>query len=85
MGIAIEQAQLCPLSEGAFSVGAVIVGQDGQDGQDGQEISRGYSREGNPYYHGEGWCVPGPRALSAPDSASHAGRHRAASAGPAVG
>lgn len=47
MSVAVQQAQLCPPSEGAFSVAAVIVGQDGQ------EISRGYSREGDPHYHAE--------------------------------
>lgn len=36
-----------PPYEGVFSVGAVIVGQDGR------EISRGYSREGDPHYHAE--------------------------------
>lgn len=47
MAIAIEQAQLCPPSEGAYSVGAVIV-----DG-DGRELSRGYSRESDPHVHAE--------------------------------
>lgn len=47
MGVAVEQARLCPPSDGAFSVGAVIVGEDGQ------EISRGYSREDDPHYHAE--------------------------------
>ena len=47
MSVAVEQAQLCPPPEGAFSVGAVILGQNGQ------EISRGYSREGDPHYHAE--------------------------------
>jgi diaminohydroxyphosphoribosylaminopyrimidine deaminase/5-amino-6-(5-phosphoribosylamino)uracil reductase len=47
MGLAIGQAHLCPPSEGAYSVGAVIV-----DG-DGNELSRGYSREGDPHVHAE--------------------------------
>jgi diaminohydroxyphosphoribosylaminopyrimidine deaminase/5-amino-6-(5-phosphoribosylamino)uracil reductase len=47
MNIAIELAHLCPPSEGAYSVGAVIV-----DG-DGNEMSRGYSRESDPHVHAE--------------------------------
>lgn len=45
---AIELSRECPPSEGAYSVGAVIVTQDGE------EISTGYSREGNdPKVHAE--------------------------------
>jgi diaminohydroxyphosphoribosylaminopyrimidine deaminase / 5-amino-6-(5-phosphoribosylamino)uracil reductase len=47
MRVAIELAHLCPRSPGAFSVGAVIVGQDGI------EISRGYSRETDGHVHAE--------------------------------
>ncbi|MFE1250785.1 dihydrofolate reductase family protein [Streptomyces sp. NPDC058735] len=44
---AIELAGKCPPSEGAYSVGAVIVGADGT------ELSHGYSREGDPHVHAE--------------------------------
>ena len=48
MRVAIELAWLCPPSESAYSVGAVIVGADGT------EVSRGYSREGgDPLVHAE--------------------------------
>jgi pyrimidine deaminase RibD-like protein len=48
MRVAIELAWLCPPSETAYSVGAVIVGADGT------ELSRGYSREGgDPVVHAE--------------------------------
>jgi diaminohydroxyphosphoribosylaminopyrimidine deaminase / 5-amino-6-(5-phosphoribosylamino)uracil reductase len=47
MSLAIKQAHLCPPSETAYSVGAVIV-----DGN-GNELSRGYSREGDPHVHAE--------------------------------
>ena len=48
MRVAIELAWLCPPSESAYSVGAVIVGADGA------ELSRGYSREGgDPLVHAE--------------------------------
>ncbi|MFC3966439.1 deaminase [Nocardia jiangsuensis] len=43
---AIELARQCPVVEGAFSVGAVIVA-------DGQEIAAGYSRETDPKVHAE--------------------------------
>lgn len=43
---AIELARLCPPSDTAFSVGAVIVA-------DGLEISTGYSRETDPKVHAE--------------------------------
>ncbi|MGX1778371.1 deaminase [Nocardia brasiliensis] len=46
MNRAIELAGLCPIVEGAFSVGAVIVA-------DGVEISTGYSRETDPKIHAE--------------------------------
>jgi diaminohydroxyphosphoribosylaminopyrimidine deaminase/5-amino-6-(5-phosphoribosylamino)uracil reductase len=44
---AIELSRLCPPSERAFSVGAVIV-----DGQ-GNELANGYSRETDPTIHAE--------------------------------
>lgn len=47
MRLAIDLAHLCPPSEGAYSVGAVIVDEDGH------EISRGYSRETDPHVHAE--------------------------------
>jgi diaminohydroxyphosphoribosylaminopyrimidine deaminase/5-amino-6-(5-phosphoribosylamino)uracil reductase len=47
MELAISLAHQCPPSEGAYSVGAVIVDADGQ------ELSRGYSREGDPHVHAE--------------------------------
>lgn len=47
MTVAIELAHRCPPSPGAFSVGAVIVGQNGE------EISRGYSREIDSHVHAE--------------------------------
>jgi pyrimidine deaminase RibD-like protein len=48
MRVAVELAWLCPPSETAYSVGAVIVGADGT------EVSRGYSREGrDPVVHAE--------------------------------
>ena len=48
MWAAVELAWLCPPSETAYSVGAVIVGADGT------EVSRGYSREGgDPVVHAE--------------------------------
>ena len=47
MKLAIDLARLCPPSEGAYSVGAVIVGEDGN------ELSRGYSRETNAHVHAE--------------------------------
>jgi diaminohydroxyphosphoribosylaminopyrimidine deaminase / 5-amino-6-(5-phosphoribosylamino)uracil reductase len=47
MAVAIELAHQCPPSPGAFSVGAVIVDQNGE------EISRGYSRETDSQVHAE--------------------------------
>ncbi|WP_405135557.1 deaminase [Nocardia sp. NBC_01388] len=47
MNRAIDLARECPVVEGAFSVGAVIVSADGQ------EISTGYSRETDPKIHAE--------------------------------
>jgi diaminohydroxyphosphoribosylaminopyrimidine deaminase / 5-amino-6-(5-phosphoribosylamino)uracil reductase len=51
MELAIELSRLCPPSESAYSVGAVIVDGDG-DG-DGRELARGYSREDDPHVHAE--------------------------------
>ena len=47
MRLAIELSQQCPPSEGAYSVGAVIVAPSGE------EIARGYSRESDPQVHAE--------------------------------
>ena len=44
---AVELSRLCPPSESAFSVGAVIVGEDGQ------VLSTGFSREQEEYDHAE--------------------------------
>jgi pyrimidine deaminase RibD-like protein len=44
---AIELAHLCPPAARAFSVGAVIIDEDGQ------EIAWGYSRESDPRVHAE--------------------------------
>ncbi|MEU5879264.1 deaminase [Spirillospora sp. NPDC047279] len=45
--LACDLAALCPPSETAFSVGAVILGADGR------EIARGHSREDDPHAHAE--------------------------------
>jgi diaminohydroxyphosphoribosylaminopyrimidine deaminase/5-amino-6-(5-phosphoribosylamino)uracil reductase len=48
MSLAIDLAHLCPPSEGAYSVGAVVVDERGH------EISRGHSREGgDAHVHAE--------------------------------
>lgn len=47
MSLAVDLARLCPPSEGAYSVGAVIVDEHGH------EIARGYSRENDPHVHAE--------------------------------
>jgi diaminohydroxyphosphoribosylaminopyrimidine deaminase / 5-amino-6-(5-phosphoribosylamino)uracil reductase len=47
MRLAIDLAWQCPPSPTAYSVGAVIVGADGE------ELSRGFSREGDPVVHAE--------------------------------
>jgi diaminohydroxyphosphoribosylaminopyrimidine deaminase / 5-amino-6-(5-phosphoribosylamino)uracil reductase len=44
---AIDESRRCPPTSTAYSVGAIIV-----DG-DGVELSRGYSRETDPYVHAE--------------------------------
>ncbi|MCL7382186.1 deaminase [Streptomyces sp. 35G-GA-8] len=44
---AIDLAALCPPASGAYSVGAVIVGEDGT------ELATGYSRETGPREHAE--------------------------------
>lgn len=44
---AIDLSRKCPPAEGAFSVGAIIVGTDGQ------EVSHGYSRETDTHVHAE--------------------------------
>ncbi|GGV43701.1 hypothetical protein GCM10010495_71650 [Kitasatospora herbaricolor] len=47
LGRAVELSKLCPPSETAFSVGAVVVGADGTT------VSEGWSREGDPLVHAE--------------------------------
>jgi diaminohydroxyphosphoribosylaminopyrimidine deaminase / 5-amino-6-(5-phosphoribosylamino)uracil reductase len=47
MSLAVELAWLCPPSDSAYSVGAVIVAADGA------ELSRGFSREDDPHVHAE--------------------------------
>jgi diaminohydroxyphosphoribosylaminopyrimidine deaminase / 5-amino-6-(5-phosphoribosylamino)uracil reductase len=47
MELAVELAHCCPPSEGAYSVGAVIVDDQGH------EVARGYSREADPHVHAE--------------------------------
>lgn len=47
MAVAIEQSKLCPVVDGAYSVGAVVVDKDGN------EVSRGYSRETDEKVHAE--------------------------------
>jgi diaminohydroxyphosphoribosylaminopyrimidine deaminase/5-amino-6-(5-phosphoribosylamino)uracil reductase len=47
LSLAVDLAALCPPSQTAFSVGAVIVGPGGT------EIARGYSRETDPRDHAE--------------------------------
>jgi diaminohydroxyphosphoribosylaminopyrimidine deaminase/5-amino-6-(5-phosphoribosylamino)uracil reductase len=63
MELAIELAWQGPPSEGAYSVGAVIVGADGT------ELAHGFSREGgDPHVHAEeaalGKLVPGDPRLA---------------------
>jgi pyrimidine deaminase RibD-like protein len=63
MELAIELAWQCPPSEGAYSVGAIIVSADGT------ELARGFSREGDdPQAHAEeaalGKLVPGDPRLA---------------------
>ncbi|MFC4911671.1 dCMP deaminase [Actinomadura gamaensis] len=47
LALACDLAALCPPSETAFSVGAVVVGPDGT------ELARGFSRESDPSDHAE--------------------------------
>src|SRR5258708_2383391 len=47
MSLAVDLAKLCPPSEGAYSVGAVIVDEHGK------EMARGYSGEDEPHVHAE--------------------------------
>lgn len=47
LSLAVDLAALCPPSQTAFSVGAVVVGPDGT------ELARGYSRESDPHDHAE--------------------------------
>jgi diaminohydroxyphosphoribosylaminopyrimidine deaminase / 5-amino-6-(5-phosphoribosylamino)uracil reductase len=59
MSLAVGLAWLCPPSDTAYSVGAVVVGADGT------ELSRGFSRENDPHVHAEesalGKLAPWPR------------------------
>ncbi|WP_308312475.1 deaminase [Streptomyces sp. ISL-11] len=64
MAAAIELSRRCPPAEGAYSVGAVIVGADGN------EISHGYSRETDLHVHAEESALA---KLSADDDARLAG------------
>jgi diaminohydroxyphosphoribosylaminopyrimidine deaminase / 5-amino-6-(5-phosphoribosylamino)uracil reductase len=47
MSRAIDLSRLCPPADGAYSVGAVIVGVDGR------QLSFGFSRETDPHVHAE--------------------------------
>jgi pyrimidine deaminase RibD-like protein len=47
MNRAIELSRLCPPSQGAFSVGAIVVDEHGN------ELASGYSRETDPHVHAE--------------------------------
>ncbi|MGH3614874.1 MAG: deaminase [Pseudonocardia sp.] len=47
MTLALQLSRMCPRSETAYSVGAVVVGSDGE------EISRGFSRETDDKVHAE--------------------------------
>jgi riboflavin-specific deaminase-like protein len=47
MSLAIELSRRCPPSDTAYSVGAVVVAEDGT------EMARGYSRETDPAVHAE--------------------------------
>ena len=47
LGWAVELSRLCPPSESAFSVGAVVVGEDGE------VLSTGFSREQEEHDHAE--------------------------------
>ncbi|MFC1416574.1 dihydrofolate reductase family protein [Streptacidiphilus cavernicola] len=47
LALAIEESRLCPPSETAYSVGAIVVAADGT------ELARGHSREDDPRTHAE--------------------------------
>ncbi|MEV5412523.1 deaminase [Thermopolyspora sp. NPDC052614] len=47
LALACDLARLCPPSDTAFSVGAVVVSADGE------EMARGHSRERDPHEHAE--------------------------------
>jgi diaminohydroxyphosphoribosylaminopyrimidine deaminase/5-amino-6-(5-phosphoribosylamino)uracil reductase len=47
MAVAIDVSRECVPVPGAYSVGAVLVGEDGR------EIARGWSRESDPHVHAE--------------------------------
>ncbi|MFC6021487.1 deaminase [Plantactinospora solaniradicis] len=44
---AVDVSRLCPTSDTAYAVGAIVVGRDGT------ELARGYSRETGPSVHAE--------------------------------
>jgi diaminohydroxyphosphoribosylaminopyrimidine deaminase/5-amino-6-(5-phosphoribosylamino)uracil reductase len=56
---AIELSRLCPPSDAAYSVGAILVGRDGR------EYSRGYSRDDAPWLHAEESALAKPAAVRA--------------------
>jgi len=72
MRLAVELAWLCPPSDTAYSVGAVIVAADGT------ELSRGFSRESDPVVHAEESALAklGPGAPGAPDASDAPGDPR---------
>ena len=47
LALAVEESRLCPPSDTAYSVGAIIVAADGT------ELARGHSREDDPSVHAE--------------------------------
>jgi riboflavin-specific deaminase-like protein len=59
---AVELSRLCPPSDTAFSVGAIIVGADGK------EIARGYSRETDETVHAEEVALSRADAVSLRDA-----------------
>ncbi|RMI31570.1 dCMP deaminase [Actinomadura harenae] len=60
LALACDLAALCPPSETAFSVGAVIVAPDGT------ELARGHSRESDPHDHAEESALAKLRAGGVP-------------------
>ena len=60
LAAAIDLSRRCPLSDSAFSVGAVLVGPSGQ------VIATGYSREGDPHEHAEEAALTKARTAGVP-------------------